>query len=191
MSWIWIHESDFKGFFLEKRLWKGFSIKCSNSGMDESTPQTQSNVIWISSKAELEISFFNSLLEKWVWESGPKIDPDTCVTARSVEDETRNAEWRGDFSQLQIQIIPKSQFEIVPQDTSEFKSNQNLNSTLYREIPRILIFSILTSWLKSPFHSGFRLPFNSNSAFRVSSWPHLPRIGLSARTNQSFMFPYR
>ena len=79
-------------------------------------------------------------------------------------DETRNAEWWGE---LHIQIKQKSQFEIVPQDTSEFKSNQNLNSTLYREIPRNLIFSILTSWLKSPHHSGFRLPFNS--AFRVSS----------------------
>jgi len=77
----------------------------------------------------------------------------TCDTARSVEDETRNAElngnrnpeWRGDFSQLQIQIKPKSQFEFVPQDSSEFKSNPNLNSTLYREIPRDVIFSILTS----------------------------------------------
>jgi len=45
-----------------------------------------------------------------------------------VEDETRNAElndhrnpeWWGDFIQLQIQIRPKSQFEFVPQDTSEF-----------------------------------------------------------------------
>jgi len=74
-------------------------------------------------------------------------------TARSVEDETRNAElngnqnpaWWGDFSQLQIQIKQKSQFKFVPRDTSEFKSNQNLNSTLVREIPRYLIFSILTS----------------------------------------------
>jgi len=32
----------------------------------------------MSSKAELEISFLNSLLE-WVWESGPKIDPATGV----------------------------------------------------------------------------------------------------------------
>jgi len=70
-----------------------------------------------------------------------------------VEDETRNAElngnrnpgWWGDFVQLQIQIKQKSQLDFVPQDTSEFKSNQNLNSTLYREIPRNLIFSILTS----------------------------------------------
>jgi len=74
-------------------------------------------------------------------------------TARSVENETRNAELNGnrnpelwgDFSQLQIQIKQKSQFEFVPQDNSDFKSNQNLNSTLYREIPKILIFSILTS----------------------------------------------
>jgi len=70
-----------------------------------------------------------------------------------VEDETRNAElndnrnpeWWGDFSQLQIQIKQKSQFEFVPQDTSEFKPNPNLNSTLYHDIPRNLIFSILTS----------------------------------------------
>jgi len=70
-----------------------------------------------------------------------------------VEDETRNAElngnrnpeWWGDFSQLKIRIKQKSQFEFIPQDTSEFKSNQNLNSALYREIPRDLIFSTLTS----------------------------------------------
>jgi len=45
----------------------------------------------------------------------------TC-TARSVEDDTRNAElngnrnpeWWGGFSQLQIQIELKSQFEFVP-----------------------------------------------------------------------------
>jgi len=69
-----------------------------------------------------------------------------------VEDETRNAELNGnrnpelwgDFSQLQLQIKQKSQFEFVPRDTSEIKSNQNLNSTLYREVPKNLIFSILT-----------------------------------------------
>jgi len=57
------------------------------------------------------------------------------ATARSLEDETRNAErnanrnpeWWGDFSQLQIQIKQLSQFDLVPQDTSEFKSNQKLN----------------------------------------------------------------
>jgi len=53
------------------------------------------------------------------------------TTARSMEDETRNAElngnrnpeWWGDFSQLQIQINQKSQFKFVLQDTSEFTSN--------------------------------------------------------------------
>jgi len=79
ISWIWIHESDFKGFFLEKRPWKSFFIKCSDSGINESTPQTQSNVIWISSKAHLKISFLNSRSEEWVWESSPKIDPATGV----------------------------------------------------------------------------------------------------------------
>jgi len=74
-------------------------------------------------------------------------------TARSVEDETRKAELNGNpnpeccghFSLLQMQIQQKSHFEFVPRDTSEFKSNPKLNSTLYREIPRYLIFSILTS----------------------------------------------
>ena len=64
-------------------------------------------------------------------------------TARCVEDETRNAElngnrnpeWWRNLSQLQIQIKQKSRFAFVPKDTSKFKSNQNLNSTLYREIP--------------------------------------------------------
>ena len=67
-------------------------------------------------------------------------------TARSVEDETRNAELNGNrnpecwgnFSQLQIQITQKSQFEFVPRDTSEFKSNQN-------QIGLCTVFSILTS----------------------------------------------
>ena len=73
-------------------------------------------------------------------------------TARSLEDETRNGqrksnrnpEWWGDLSQEQTQFRQKSRFESVPRDTLEFKSNQNLNSTLYREIPRNLSFSILT-----------------------------------------------
>jgi len=78
----------------------------------------------------------------------------TEQAVRSLEDKSRNAElingnrnpeWWEDFNQLQIQIEQKSQFEFVPQDTSEFKSNQNLNSTVYGEIPRNLIFSILTS----------------------------------------------
>ena len=77
ISWIWIHEFDFKGFFLEKRSWERFFIKCSNSGINESTTQTQNNVIWISSKENLKISFLNSLLEKWVWECSRKIDPAT------------------------------------------------------------------------------------------------------------------
>ena len=61
------------------------------------------------------------------------------ITARSVEDETlngdRNSQLWGDFSQLKTQIKQKFQFEFVPRDTSEFKSNQDLNSTFYREIP--------------------------------------------------------
>jgi len=53
-------------------------------------------------------------------------------TARSLEDETRNArrnanrnpEWWEDFSQLHIQIKPKSGFEFVPRDTEEFTTTK-------------------------------------------------------------------
>ena len=69
----------FRTLLFGKETVKTFFYKCSNSGRNESTPQTQNNVSWISSKAELEISFLNSRLEMWVWESGPKIDPATGV----------------------------------------------------------------------------------------------------------------
>jgi len=73
-------------------------------------------------------------------------------TARSRQDETQNGqqnanwnpEWWEDFSQLHIQMKPKYQFEFVPRDTEEFELNQNLNSNLYREIPRNLR---LSTWL--------------------------------------------
>jgi len=42
-----------------------FFYRCSDSGRNESTPQTQSNVSWILSKAELEISFMKTHFEKW------------------------------------------------------------------------------------------------------------------------------
>jgi len=44
----------------------------------------QSNVSWISNKAELEILSMKTRLEKWVWESGPKIDPATSVRAIGI-----------------------------------------------------------------------------------------------------------
>jgi len=69
----------FRILLLGKENVKTFFYRCSNSGRNESTPQTQSNVSWISSKAELEISFMKTCLEMWVWESGPKIDPATGV----------------------------------------------------------------------------------------------------------------
>ena len=47
-----------------KRGRENVFYKCSNSGRNESTLQTQSNVSWISSKAKLEISFMKTRLEK-------------------------------------------------------------------------------------------------------------------------------
>jgi len=108
-----------------------------------------------------------------IWER----DRTTFNTACSVENEpgtrnarrnaNRNPEWWGDLNQLQIQIKQKIGFEFVPRDTEESEFNQNLNSNLYREIPRNKTFSILTRWLKSPHHSWFRVAFQR--AFRVSS----------------------
>ena len=70
---------DVKAYFLEKRPWKQLFYRYSNSRRSDSTPHIQSNVRWIKSKAELEISFMKTRVEKWVWESGPKIDPATGV----------------------------------------------------------------------------------------------------------------
>ena len=74
----------FRTLLFGKETVKEFFYTCSNPGRNESTPQTQNNVSWISSKAELEISFLNSLLEMRVWESGPKIDRVTSVMWRSA-----------------------------------------------------------------------------------------------------------
>jgi len=58
---------------------KTIFYKFSNLGRNESTPQAQSNVSWISSQADLEISFMKTRLEMLVWESGRKIDRATGV----------------------------------------------------------------------------------------------------------------
>jgi len=71
----------FRTLLFGKETVKTFFYKCSDLGRNESTPQTHNNVSWISSKAELEISFLNLLIEIWVWESGPKIDSATGVKA--------------------------------------------------------------------------------------------------------------
>jgi len=75
----------FRILLFEKETMKTFFYKCSNSGRNESTPQTQNNVKWISSKAELEISFMKTRLKMWVWESGLKIDPATGVKEGPAE----------------------------------------------------------------------------------------------------------
>jgi len=88
---------------------------------------------------------------------------------------------------MRLEMVIRMQIEIPNGGeilvNCEFKLNQNLdlnlyreiqgnsnrikiNSTLYREIPRNLNFSILTCWLKSPHHSGFLFAFRW--PFRVS-----------------------
>jgi len=46
----------FRTLLFGKEIVKTFFYKCSNSGRHESTPQTQNNVSWISSKADLKIT---------------------------------------------------------------------------------------------------------------------------------------
>jgi len=77
-------------------------------------------------------------------------------TARSREDETRNAnqnanrnpELWGDFIQLQIQIHLKSQFEFVLGGTEEFKLKPYPILDLYRAIPRNMGWLPLVGSLK-------------------------------------------
>jgi len=96
-------------------------------------------------------------------------------TARSVEDETRNAElndnrnpeWWGNFSRLVK--IQKIKFLGISRYKVELRFWLNLNSEISRGTNSNWDFCLIWiwSWLKSPHHSGLRLPFNS--AFRVSS----------------------
>jgi len=82
----------------------------------------------------------------------------------------RNPEWWGDLIQLQNQIQSKSQISIcmARYRAIQIQSKSHCcNSNSWREIPWNLSFSILTSWLKSPHHPGFRFAFCC--PFRVSS----------------------
>jgi len=83
-----------------------------------------------------------------------------AATARSVEDETRNAEfngnrnpeWWGDCSQLRIQIKQKSQFEL----TARFLGIQIQSKSEFDFAPRNLIFSIFTSFSLNQDLEGLR-----------------------------------
>jgi len=80
--------------------------------INKSTPQTQSNVIWISFQAKLEISFLNSLLEKLVWESGPKIVPATGVTIEFLL-----------ISDFPTNLIKKQLVQFLPGERLDLKKN--------------------------------------------------------------------
>jgi len=97
----------FRTLLFGKETVKTFFYKCSNSGRNESTQQTQNNVSWISSKADLKILFLNSRLEMWVWKSGAKIDPATGMRNR-------------DFSLEQIWSCDRRQDFTTPQHSFEF-----------------------------------------------------------------------
>jgi len=74
--------------------WSCYWRKAS-SWENESTPQTQNNVSWISSKLVFKIWFLNSRLEMWVWTSGSKIDPVTGVIRISSQHPVSDlGEWR-------------------------------------------------------------------------------------------------
>ena len=79
-----------------------------------------------------------------------------------MEDENRN----------QIQIKQKFQFEFDLRDTTEFKSNPDPISTLYRADTEKFDFLNFDQLTKISHDSGFRLPFNSDFE------SHLSRNGL-------------
>jgi len=97
------------------------------------------------------------------------------ATARSVEDETRNAELNGNrnpewwwhFSQLvkieKIKFLGISRYKVELRFWLDLNSEVSSGTNSNWDVCLIWI----CSWLKSPHHSGFQLPFNS--AFRVSS----------------------
>ena len=96
-------------------------------------------------------------------------------TARSVEDETRNAalngnrnpEWWGDFSQIveieKIKFLGISRYKVKLRFWLDLKCGLFCGTNSKWDFCLIWI----CSWLIYSHHSGFRLPFNS--AFRVSS----------------------
>jgi len=110
----------------------------------------------------------NVVTKSGPWEWG-------CCTARSVEDETwnaklngnRNPECWGDFSQpVKIEKIKNlgiSRYKVELRFWLDLKSEVSRGTNSNWDFRLMWI----CSWLKSPHHSGFRLPFNS--AFRVSS----------------------
>jgi len=106
--------------------------------------------------------------------SGNVSDHHLAGTARYVEDETRNAElnggrnpeWWGDFSQLvkieKIKSLDISRYKVEVRFWLDLNAEVSCGTNSNWDFSLIWICSSL----KSPHHSGFRLPFNS--AFRVS-----------------------
>jgi hypothetical protein len=79
----------------------------------------------------------------------------------------RNPEWWGDFSQLvqieKIKFLGISRYKVKLRFWLDFNSEVSCSTNSGWDFDLIWI----CSRLKSPHHSGFRLPFNS--AFQVSS----------------------
>ena len=91
---------------------KTFFFKCSNSGRNESTPQTQNNVSWILSKAELEILFLNSLLEMFGFKKAGRLENYTLfvdemlakmdTTLQGMKDTACLAEFKSHLSKAKV-----------------------------------------------------------------------------------------
>ena len=99
----------------------------------------------------------------------------SCFTARSREEETRNArrnsnrnpEWWGDYSQLVK--IEKLEFLCISRYKLKLRFWLNLNTSVScgtNSNPDFDLFWVCR-WLQSPNYSGFRFAFRR--AFRVSS----------------------
>jgi len=105
-----LQERDFKSVFLEKTLWNCFLSNVENvfcEMLNGSNSQTQSNISCISSKAEIEVSFLETLSWQKLWASGLKIGPATGVRIKKKSGLYENSQsclsdFSCDFSSMRL-----------------------------------------------------------------------------------------
>ena len=81
--------------------------------------------------------FLQPLAQSLIGSHGTLVQPVLWKMRLGMLNGNRNPECWGDFSQLQVQIQPKSHSEFVPRDTLEFKSIKisiRLCTVRYRDI---------------------------------------------------------
>jgi len=161
--WLIICDSTHDSFMCDL-IWYHVS---QDSSMCDLTCVDMIHYVWCQTWMSQVKSHINVTHDRYTWLKSS--------TARSLEDETRNArrnanrnpEWWRNFSQLVK--IEKLEFLGISRNKFELRFWSNLNSSVSRGTNSNPDFSLMWScnWLKSPHHSGFRFAFRR--AFRVSS----------------------